>query len=385
MYQVLLIILYLAFLSTGLPDALLGSAWPSMRSDFNVSLSYAGLISAIVTICIVISSLSVQYLVRCLGSARVVVLSAFLSAVAILGYAHADSLTWLCLLAIPYGLSAGSIDAVLNNYVALHYSARHMSWLHGVWGLGAAASPIIMGYSLSHYGQWQAAYFLVGGLQLLVATALCLSLPLWKKMSAAPTPSEDVPEKVSNWQALRTTGVAHVLMCFFAYGAIEVAASLWAASYLVEVKQLSHATAATYASIYFVGILLGRFINGLVAPHCTTKSQIVIGSLLIILGVVLLYLPVESSYFSLAALLLIGMGGAPICPALFHAIPRYFGKAKSMTIAGLQLAFSYIGASLMPPILGFLAEHVGLIAYPAYLAFWAVFVILMQLRLAKIV
>ncbi len=384
MYQLLLVILYLAFLSTGLPDALLGAAWPSMRSEFNVSLSYAGLISAIVTICIVLSSLSVQRVVRWLGSARLVVLSAFLSAISMLGYAYADSLAWLCLLAIPYGLSAGAIDAVLNNYVALHYSARHMSWLHGVWGLGAAASPIIMGYGLSYSGQWQVAYLLVGGLQVLVATALCLSIPFWKnaRSSDAPTPSADL---VSNGAVLRTPGVIFVLMSFFAYGAIEVAASLWAASYLVEVKQLSYAKASSYASLYFVGILLGRFLNGLVAPYCSTKNQIVVGALLIILGAVFLYMPVDRDYVSLIGLLLIGLGGAPICPALFHVIPRYFGKAKSMAIAGLQLAFSYIGASLMPPVLGLLAEYVGLIAYPAYLGFWAVFVIMMQWRISKVV
>ncbi len=378
----------------GLPDALLGSAWPSMRSDFHVSLSYAGIISLIVTVCIVISSLSAQWLTQRLGTVRIVVLSAFLSAGAMMAYANADSLLWLCLFSIPYGLAAGSIDTVLNNYVALHYSARHMSWLHAVWGVGASTSPLIMGLSLTYSGQWQGGYWAVGMLQLLLAIALCLSMPLWKKKPAhteesdSEEPDSEEPEsieKVNNIVALRTPGVIFVLMCFFAYGAIEVAASLWAASFLVEVKGLTFASASVFASLYFAGIILGRFLNGVIAPYCSAKKQIIGGAFLILMGVALLYVPVSGAMLSVTGLLLIGIGGAPICPALFHVIPRYFGEAKSMAIAGLQMAFSYIGASLMPPVLGLLAEYTGLMVYPAYLAFWAGFVLLMQWCLARTV
>ncbi len=389
MYQLLLVILYFAFLSMGLPDALLGSAWPSMRSDFHVSLSYAGIISLIVTVCIVISSLSAQWLTQRLGTVRIVVLSAFLSAGSMIAYANADSLLWLCLFSIPYGLAAGSIDTVLNNYVSLNYSARHMSWLHAVWGVGASTSPLIMGLSLTYSGQWQGGYWAVGMLQLLIAIVLCLSMPIWRKKPANTDEStNDEPEsaeKVNNIVALRTPGVIFVLMCFFAYGAIEVAASLWAASFLVEVKGLTFASASVFASLYFAGIILGRFLNGLIAPYCSAKKQIIGGAFLILIGVALLYVPVSSATLSVTGLLLIGIGGAPICPALFHVIPQYFGEAKSMAIAGLQMAFSYIGASLMPPVLGLCAEYTGLMVYPAYLAFWAGFVLLMQWSLARTV
>ncbi len=389
MYQLLLAILYFAFLSTGLPDALLGSAWPAMRSEFNVTLSYAGIISLIVTVCIVISSLSARWVTQKLGAARIVALSAFLSAGSMIAYANADSLLWLCLFAIPYGLAAGCIDTVLNNYVSLHYSARHMSWLHAVWGVGASASPLIMGLSLTYSNQWQTGYWVVGILQIFIAIILCLSIPIWKKKSERIIASSDErlqeTDKVSNIVALRTPGVIFVLMCFFAYGAIEVAASLWAASFLVEMKGLSFAYSSFYASLFFVGVILGRFLNGVIAPYCPAKKQITGGAFLILLGVLLLYAPALSAVWSVVGLLLIGIGGAPICPALFYVIPHHFGEAKSMTIAGLQMAFSYIGASLMPPVLGLLAEYTGLMIYPAYLAFWACFVLLMQWGLARTV
>ncbi len=393
MYHLLLLVIYLAFFSLGLPDALLGASWPAMRSSFEVSLSYAGIISLLVTVCIIISSLSASVIARKLGTPRLVVGSAMLSAAAMLGYAQADSLLELCLYSIPYGLAAGAIDTSLNNYASLHYSARHMSWLHGVWGLGASTSPLIMSLTLSLSGTWQSGYLTVGLLQLVLALALLLSMPLWKK-SGQEQPSDPASaardaaaahekESQGNLAALRTRGVLPVLMCFFAYGALEIAGGLWAASYLREVKQLSLVQASGYASLYFAGIVGGRFLNGVIAPYCSEKTQIYSGVGLMLLGALLLALPVDSLLLPIAGLLLVGIGGAPICPALFHAIPRYFGEQKSFAITGLQMAFSYIGASLMPPLMGVLAEFAGLAIYPYYLGFWAFFVLVMMMQLRR--
>ncbi len=383
MYSLLLLAIYFAFLSMGLPDALLGAAWPSMRASFEVPLSYAGIISMLVTLCIIISSLSAASLTRRLGRARLVFASALLSALSLMGYAQADSIVELALFSIPYGLAAGAIDTSLNNYVALHYSARHMSWLHGIWGIGAATSPIIMSLSLSQYGEWQMGYWIVAALQLTIALGLLLCIPLWKEEKSAPAPADEreTPRPMGNIAALKTPGVLCVLMCFFAYGSLEVAGGLWAASYLVDCKGLSPALASGYASLYFMGVVGGRFLCGFVAPYCSERRQILSGVGLMLLGVLLLLLPHVA--LVMLGLFLIGVGGAPICPALFHAIPRYFGEERSLAITGLQMAFSYLGASLMPPFMGLLAELAGLGIYPLYLGFWSGFVLLMMILLGR--
>ncbi len=378
MYALLLVIIYFAFVSTGLPDSLLGAAWPSMRSSYEVPLSYAGIISILVTICIISSSLMAGAVSRKLGTPLVSALSVLLSAFAMLGYAQADSFWELCLFSIPYGFAAGAIDTALNNYVSLNYSARHMSWLHAVWGVGASISPFIMSCSLRWSNDWQNGYWVVGGLQLGLAIILLLSLPLWKRKPAAQANPSPNQEKIGNWAALKTPGVIFVLLTFFSYGAIEIAASLWAASYLEEIRNMGKVAAAGYAGLFFFGVMSGRFLSGIIAPYCSERHQIIGGAFVLMFGAILLWLPVQSNIPVLAGLLIVGMGGAPICPALFHAIPRYFGEANSMSITGLQMAFSYLGATLMPPMLGILAEFVGLGIYPIYLAFWGIFAILMM-------
>ncbi len=386
MYSFLLFVIYFAFFSMGLPDTLLGAAWPSMRNSFDVPLSYAGIISIIVTICIIISSLSVSWLGRRIRISRVVIISGILSALSMLGYAQASSIWEIVLFSIPYGLSAGAIDTSLNNYVAITYSARHMSWLHGVWGVGASTSPIIMSLSISNTGQWQSGYWVVFLLQLCIAVGLMMSSRLWKISKNNPSSStehKNGPKTTSNMTALKTPGVIFILMSFFAYGALEIAGGLWAASYLHDVKDFSIIDASGYASLYFVGIVGGRFLGGVVAPYCSDRAQIFYGVACMILGVVLLILPFTPEYVVLVSLLIIGLGGAPICPALFHAIPRYFGKEKSLNIMGLQMAFSYIGASLMPPLMGILAEIAGLRIYPYYLGFWSIFILLMMIMLNR--
>ncbi|MFI3243709.1 MAG: MFS transporter [Akkermansia sp.] len=384
MYTLLLAIIYVAFVSTGLPDSLLGAAWPSMRSSYEVPLSYAGIISILVTVCIICSSLMAGAVSRRVGTPLVAALSVLLSALAMLGYAQADSFWELCLFSIPYGFAAGAIDTVLNNYVALNYSARHMSWLHAVWGVGASISPLIMSCSLRWSNDWQNGYWFIGGMQLVLATALLLSLPLWKSNKETPDKSSTVKDnEVGNWAALKTPGVIFVLLAFFSYGAIEIAASLWAASYLEDIRGLGKVAAAGYAGLFFFGVMSGRFLGGIIAPYCSERNQIIGGAAFLMLGALLLWLPVASNIPVLAGLLIVGMGGAPICPALFHAIPRYFGEANSMSITGLEMAFSYLGASLMPPLLGLVAEFAGLGIYPLYLAFWGIFVIFMMMFLKR--
>lgn len=379
MFSLLLAIIYLAFISLGLPDSLLGSAWPVMRIEFGAALSFAGVISMIVSGGTILSSLASDRLTRRFGAGLVTAVSVAMTAVALFGFSLASSPLMLCLIAIPYGLGAGGVDAALNNYVALHYSGRHMSWLHCMWGVGASISPYIMSFCISR-GNWRNGYLTVSVLQALLTLCLFLSLPLWKKRRTL-SGEHDEPESSSLGiiGALKLRGAPHVLIAFFAYCALEGTAGLWASSYFVEGRGIDEQTAASFASLFYLGITFGRFINGFIADRLGDRMLIRIGCGIMLGGMLLVMLPFE--FCALGGLLVIGFGCAPIYPCIIHSTPTNFGKENSQAIVGIQMASAYLGSTFVPPLFGLIANHISISFYPFFLAFFAILMLVMTERL----
>ena len=377
MTSLLLPLIYLAFISLGLPDALLGSAWPSMYTELNVPLSSAGLISMIIAAGTVISSLMSERMTRRFGPGKVTAFSVGLTAVSLGGFALSGSYWQLCLLAVPYGLGAGSVDACLNNYVALHYASRHMSWLHCMWGVGASVGPHIMGRAISCGKGWHVGYGYIALLQLSLSFILFLSLPLWKKRSSDGenrAPAAPVPLH----QALFIRGVREVLICFFCYCALEQTAGLWASSYLVLKNGMSADQAAGLAALFYLGLTAGRALGGFLTLRLNDRAMIRTGFALILFGVLLIPL---GGYATLAGLPVLGLGCAPVYPCLIHATPGFFGAGNSQAIIGMQMASAYVGTSLMPPLFGLIAGYVSVVLYPLFLF---VFLILMFCSFEKL-
>ena len=399
MTQLLLAIIYLAFISLGLPDSLLGSAWPTMYQQFGVPISYAGIISMIIAGGTIISSLQSDRLTKWLGTGKVTAISVATTAVALLGFSFTHSFWALCLWAIPYGLGAGSVDASLNNYVALHYESRHMSWLHCMWGVGATAGPYIMGIALSMGQGWNMGYRYIGIIQVVLTAILIFSLPLWKGRKS-PTENlqnaeieqllENASEKagttsekaLSLREILKIAGAKEVMLCFFCYCALEQTAGLWASSYLTLHKGVSSETAAIFASLFYIGITVGRAISGFITMKLNDIQMIRLGQGIIVAGIVAMILP-GSNVFALAGLILIGLGCAPIYPCVIHSTPAHFGADKSQAIIGVQMAFAYIGTMLMPPLFGVLASRISVALLPCYLFAILVVMVIMHELLTK--
>ena len=367
MFQLLLAVIYLAFLSLGLPDSLLGAAWPSMYPEFGVPLSCAGIVSAIIAAGTIISSLQSDRLTLKLGTGRVTAFSVALTALALLGFSYTRSFWLLCLWAIPYGLGAGSVAASLNNYVALHYESRHMSWLHCMWGIGAATGPYVMSYALSGGQGWNGGYRIIGLLQLVLTAILFISLPRWKDQRQSVGEAGSTPRKpMSLRDVLRIRGAKEVLICFFCYCAIEQTAGLWASSYLTLKKGLPTDTAAGFASMFYIGITVGRAISGFMTIRLPDVIMIRLGQGLILLGILIMLIP-AGAILSLIGLILIGLGCAPVYPCIIHSTPAHFGADKSQAVIGVQMAFAYMGTLAMPPLFGVLANAIGVHLLPLYL------------------
>lgn len=366
MVNLLLGIIYLSFISLGLPDSVLGAAWPSMYRELGVPVSYAGLISMIISLGTVISSLASDRLTRRFGSGLVTAVSVAMTAAALLGFAACGSFWMLCLLAVPYGLGAGGVDAALNNYVALHYASRHMSWLHCMWGVGASLGPYIMGLALSGGHTWHIGYGYIAMIQTALCLVLFLSLPLWKTQRA-PSSCRTKPGSapMSLKQILRLEGVREVLLCFFCYCAMEQTAGLWAGSYLVLKNGVSAEQAAGLAGLYFIGVTVGRGISGFMTYKFSDREMIRIGAGIMLLGLILIPF---GSRLSLAGLLLFGLGSAPVYPCTIHSTPALFGADRSQAVIGVQMAAAYVGNCLMPPVFGLLAQSIGIALLPFYLA-----------------
>lgn len=384
MVHLLLVIIYLAFISLGLPDALLGAAWPSMYPQFDVPVSYAGIISMIIALGTVVSSLQSDRLTKKLGTGKVTALSVCMTAMALFGFATSHSFGMLCLWAIPYGLGAGSVDASLNNYVALHYESRHMSWLHCMWGVGASAGPYIMGYALTAGWGWNSGYHIIAVLQIVLTAILLCSLPLWKQRPAEVLQDGKVqPAKaLSIREVLQLAGAREILVCFFCYCALEQTTGLWASSYLTLHKGVSADTAATFASMFYLGITVGRALSGFLTMKLNDVQMIRLGEVIIGIGVLVMLLPFGQS-LSLAGLILIGLGCAPVYPCVIHSTPAHFGADKSQAIIGIQMACAYVGTCLMPPVFGLIANHITVALLPVYLLIILVLMVIMHELLCK--
>lgn len=377
----LLVIIYLAFISLGLPDSLLGSAWPSMYRGLGVSIDSAGIISMIISGGTILSSLMSDRVIRRFGTGMVTFVSVAMTAIALMGFSLSNSFVMLCLCAVPLGLGAGSVDAALNNFVALHYKAKHMSWLHCFWGIGASMGPIIMSYSLVRPQSWNAGYRVISIIQFALVAVLLFSLPLWKKAQSSASKSEETHQQIlSIRQLIGLPGAKQVLLAFFCYCAIEHTVGLWGSSYLVTIHGIPAETAARWISLYYFGITFGRLLSGFLAVKLRHKQMVHFGQLLIGTGVVVLLLPIQSN-FLLAGLFLIGLGCAPIYPSLLHETPNNFGSQYSQSIMGVQMACAYVGTTFMPPLFGLLGANINYGLFPVFLGALLLLMIFMVIQL----
>ena len=384
MVSLLLPIIYIAFISLGLPDSILGAAWPVMGKELGVPLSYAGIISMIIALGTIVSSLSSNAITKKLGTALVTAISVAMTALALLGFSVSPNFWILCALAVPYGLGAGAVDAALNNYVALHYKARHMSWLHCFWGVGASSGPYIMAFFLTKPQGYHGGYFSISMIQFALTAILFATLPLWKLKKEdenlktddlAKNDEKQESEKRNLVSVLKIKGVPFILFAFFGYSALETTTGLWAASYLAIFRGIDGQTAARFASFFYLGITCGRFLNGFVAEKAGDRNMIRIGLMAIFTGIAFVAIPLGTNCFSLAGLIVIGLGCAPVYPSIIHSTPFNFGKENSQAVIGVQMASAYTGSTFMPPLFGLLAGWIGLRFYPLFLAIFAVVIL----------
>ena len=381
MIHLLLAIIYLSFISLGLPDALLGAAWPMMCQEFSVPISYAGAIALIIAMGTVVSSLLSGAMTKWLGTGKVTALSVGMTAVALFGFSVSGQYWQLCLWAISYGLGAGSVDASLNNYVALHYASRHMSWLHCMWGLGASVGPYIMGMALTGGMGWNTGYQIISGIQIFLTVVLFLSLPLWKKRRDEPGANGEKAKPLTMKQILGIPGAKEVMLAFFCYCGLEQTCILWGSSYFVMHNGLDEETAASLASLFMLGLTAGRFLSGFITYKLNDTNMIRLGEAMICIGAVTMLLPM-GKLAAMAGLTLMGLGCAPIYPCIIHSTPAHFGEENSQALIGVQMASAYVGICCIPPLFGLIANHISAGLLPWYVGSINVLMILMIEKLS---
>ncbi|KFI93467.1 transporter, major facilitator family protein [Bifidobacterium saguini DSM 23967] len=394
MASLLLAVIYIAFISLGLPDALLGAAWPTMSQDLAVPVSWAGGISAVISMFTIVSALLSDRMTLKFGAGRVTAVSVALTAAALAGFSIAPNYWVLLLIAVPYGLGAGGVDAALNNYVAVHYESRHMSWLHCMWGVGASIGPYIMGFALSRGQGWPWGYRYIAILQVALTVVLVLSLPLWKsRKRTAAEEQADASSAASEGETRKPLGVAgvlairgakEILIMFFCYCAIETTAGLWASSYMVLHGGVDKITAASWASLFYVGITVGRGLSGFITMKLSDPAMIRLGQALVLAGILVMFVPLPHHLGIVVGLVVVGLGCAPIYPCVIHSTPTYFGEENSQAIVGVQMACAYMGSLLMPPVFGVIAQYISISLYPWYLLLFLVLMTVMHERLRKI-
>jgi len=416
MFSILLLMIYLAFVSLGLPDALLGSAWPIMYQEFAVPVSYSGTVFMIICGGTILSSLNSEKLNRRFGTGKITAISVLLTAIALFGFSISHSFLMLCLFAIPYGLGAGSVDAALNHYVALHYSSRHMSWLHCMWGLGASVGPYIMGFVLQRGEPWSRGYLIVSLIQFALAIALFCSLSLWKKKpeelkeNAASTAkqedsqqnnslqeatSEESPKQeslsseapkqraLSLKEVFAIPGAKESLASFYGYCALEQTVGLWAGSFMVLALGMEEKLAASYVALFYFGITFGRFLSGFFTMKWKDEQMVLGGSAIVFFGIFLLFTP-WSKALVLPALILIGLGCAPVYPSVIHSTPYNFGVEHSSALIGAQMAAAYVGTLIMPPLFGVLGRSFSMKLFPYYSMFLLLFMVFTYRRMLQV-
>lgn len=388
MFSLLLAVIYLAFISLGLPDSLLGSVWPTIYQEFNVPVSYAGAIFMIISAGTIFSSLQSDRLTKLLGTGKVTAFSVLMTAVALWGFSISSSYWMLVLWAIPYGLGAGSVDASLNNYVALNYKSHHMSWLHCMWGVGASIGPYIMSFALLNGQTWNMGYRYISLIQVVLTIIIMLSLPLWKKRPViydvdGVQESENKKDKALTLKEIvNIPGAKQVMLMFFCYCALEQTTGLWASSYLVLQHGFDLEISASYASLFFIGITVGRAVSGFITMKLNDKQMIYLGQVIILIGIILMCLPFGHQV-ALVGLVTIGLGCAPIYPCIIHSTPTNFGADKSQAVIGVQMASAYVGNLLMPPLFGIIANHISVRLFPVYLLLILIVMVVMHIKLNK--
>lgn len=396
MFSILLLMIYLAFISLGLPDALLGSAWPIMYQEFAVPVSYSGTVFMIICGGTILSSLNSEKLNRRFGTGKITAISVFLTAIALFGFSISHSFLMLCLFAIPYGLGAGSVDAALNHYVALHYSSRHMSWLHCMWGLGASVGPYIMGFVLQRGEPWNRGYLIVSIIQFILAIILFCSLSLWKKNpeelkeNAASTAKQEAPKQeapkqraLSLKEVFAIPGAKESLASFYGYCALEQTVGLWAGSFMVLALGMEEKLAASYVALFYFGITFGRFLSGFFTMKWKDEQMVLGGSAIVFFGIFLLFTP-WSKALVLPALILIGLGCAPVYPSVIHSTPYNFGVEHSSALIGAQMAAAYVGTLIMPPLFGVLGRSLSMKLFPYYSMFLLLFMVFTYRRMLQV-
>ena len=384
MFQLLLAIIYMAFISLGLPDGLLGAAWPFMYVQFDVPVSSSGVIFMIISAGTIVSSLLSDRMTRRFGTGKVTAISVAMTATALFGFSISNSFWMLCLWAIPYGLGAGGVDASINNYAAIHYESKHMSWLHCMWGLGATIGPYIMGGVLSSGKIWNMGYRYVGILQVVLTAVLIFSLPLWKEREQMKEERDNTVEAaLTIKEIMAIPGAKETFILFFCYCAIEQTAGLWASSYLVLWRGVDAQTAATFASLFYIGITVGRGISGFITMKLNDEHMIWMGLGIIMLGIAMILFPLGNTV-ALAGLIVVGLGCAPVYPCVVHSTPARFGEARSQAIIGVQMACAYVGTCFMPPIFGLIGEHISMSLFPVYMLAILVVMLVMHRKVCQL-
>lgn len=379
MATLLLIVIYFAFIGLGLPDSIFGSAWPVIAAEFDLPLSYANFITLICSFCTVVSSLLSPKVTAKLGPAITTAVSTALTALALLGFYFSNSFLFICLLSLPLGLGAGGIDTALNNYVAVHYKASHMNFLHCFYGIGVTASPFLMSLALFKNGDWRNGYFYVFLIQAGITLIALLAIPLWKKVAEKKRKElgikeenkdenkDETPKKsVKLLEVCKIKKLRLIWIIFFGTCALEFTCGTWGSSFFVGAKGVTEDVAALAITFYYAGIAVGRFISGLISDKVGCWKVVIIGHGIVLVGVILLFIPV-TYWLAIVGLFLIGLGNGPVFPILAHLTPKHFGIEKSETAMGTQMAACYVGCTLMPIIFGFIAKAVSIKIYPIYL------------------
>ena len=389
MFHLLLAIIYLSFISLGLPDAVLGSAWPMIYPEFNVPVSYAGIISITISAGTIFSSLQSDRLTKKFGTGKVTAFSVLLTAIALFGFSSSSSFWMMLLWALPYGLGAGSVDASINNYAAIHYASSHMSWLHCMWGIGASFGPYILSFTITHGQNWNMGYRYIAIFQVILTTIIMLSLPLWNKQPVNAEIADEIsPEQLKETKPLSLKeiisipGAKAIFLMFFAYCALEQTAILWSSSYLVLHKGIDPETAAAYGALFLVGLTAGRAASGFIALKLNDNQMIRLGQVIVFVGIVMMLAPF-ADMISLVGLIVIGIGCAPIYPCVIHSTPINFGADKSQAIVGVQMACAYLGSLVMPAIFGLIANYINPALFPYYILLILALMFIMHVRLMK--
>lgn len=389
MLSLLLVVIYVAFISLGLPDALLGASWPVMHLDLGVDIELAGLLQMTIAGGTILSSMYAGRMLRRFGAGPVTAVSVALTALALLGFSLFPSFLWYFLGVIPLGIGAGAVDTGLNAFVAEHFESRHMSWLHSFWGVGALGGPLVLSRLMAAGFTWRNAYFYIALFQFCLVFILIISLPLWKLPKTSlfkadsPQSGHKKPKKTSNFDLLKITGVPFALFSFVFYCGVEASMGLWGGSWLVEVRKLDAASAAFWVSTFFGGIALGRFLTGFLTRYISNRNLIRGGVFAVGLAILCLILPLPLP-LTLAAFVFAGLGCAPIFPCMIHETPLRFGLENSQSIIGLQMASAYVGITFLPPFFGLLSRLISLSFLPLFLAINALFLLASSERLRHV-